>query len=73
MAATGHTEVLAVTANPSGTRETASRWLIHTVCSSGVALKSLLLRSRSMVAGPYSPISEWPTSPPSVTAVTWWP
>ena len=36
MDATGHTSVCDVTTNPSGTRLTASRWLIHTVCSSGV-------------------------------------
>ena len=69
MAATGHTSVLAVTVKPSGTSDTASRWLIHTVCSMGVELKSLAPAVRVMVARPYSPTSEWPTLPPSVTAV----
>ena len=58
MEATGHTLVSLVTTKPSGTRLTASRWLIHTVCSSGVALKSAESASRVMVAGPYSPTSE---------------
>ena len=69
MAATGHTSVLAVMVKPSGTSDTASRWLIHTVCSIGVELKSLAPAVRVMVARPYSPTSEWPTLPPSVTAV----
>ena len=58
MLATGQTSVRDVTVKPSGTRLTASRWLIHTVWVSGVALNSALSRSRSMVAGPYSPTSE---------------
>ena len=73
MEATGHTSVLDVTTNPSGTRLTASRWLIHTVCSSGVPAKSAESPSRAMVAGPYSPTSECATSPPSVTAMIWCP
>ena len=73
--ATGHTSVLAVTTNPSGTRLTASRWLIHTVCSAGVSPYSALAPSSQRVsgAGPYSPFSVWPTSPPSVTAMICWP
>ena len=73
MAATGQTSVEAVTVKPSGTSQTESRWLIQTVCLSGVELKRAESWSRSMVAGPYSPISEWATLPPSVTAVIWWP
>ena len=73
MDATGHTGVEDVTVKPSGARLTASRWLIHTVCSMGVALNSALSWSRSMVAGPYSPISKCETSPPSVAAMIWWP
>ena len=69
--ATGHTSVAAVTAKPSGTRLTASRWLIHTVCSVGVppyskdgAVPSRPSR-RVSGAGPYSPFSVCPTSPPA--------
>ena len=58
MAATGHTSVEAVTVKPSGARVTLSRWLIHTVCSMGVALKSAEPPSRVSLAGPYSPTSE---------------
>ena len=37
MAATGQPSVEAVTTKSSGTLLTASRWLIHTVCSAGVS------------------------------------
>ena len=73
--ATGHTSVEAVTANPAGTSDTASRWLIHTVCSTGVSPYSEDAPSSRRVKGaaPYSPFSVWPTVPPSVTAIICWP
>ena len=67
MEATGQTSVVDVTVKPSGTRATASRWLIHTVWVSGVPSRIRLVPWRVMVAGPYSPFSVWPTSPPSLT------
>ena len=69
MDATGHTSVRDVTEKPSGTRLTASRWLIHTVCSPGVPSNSADSPARVMTAGPYSPFSVCPTSPPSATAM----
>ena len=72
MAATGQTSVEAVTIKPSGTDETASRWLIHTVCLSGVRSKILLREPASLSdrrAGPYSPFSVCPTTPPNVAAM----
>ena len=69
--ATGHVAVEAVTAKPAGTSATASRWLIHTVCSTGVSPYSADAPSSRRVkeAAPYSPASVWPTVPPSVTAM----
>ena len=69
--ATGHTSVEAVTTKPSGTSATASRWLIHTVCSTGVSPYSREAPSsqRRNAAAPYSPTSVCPTVPPSVTAM----
>ncbi len=74
MTATGQASVLAVTMKPSGARLTESRWLIHTVWTSlGVPSSKGELPRRMSWAGPYSPTSEWPTSPPSFTAMIWWP
>ena len=75
MDATGHTSVFAVTAKPSGARLTASRWLIHTVCSAGVSPYSADVPPSVRVSGvgPYPPFSVCPTSPPSVTAMICWP
>ena len=69
MEATGHTSVAAVMTKPLGTRFTASRWLIDTVCSAGVLPYRALSPWRTITAGPYSPFSVWPTEPPSVTAI----
>ncbi len=69
--ATGHVSVEAVTAKPAGTASTASRWLIHTVCSAGVSpyRSDVPLSRRVSAAAPYSPASVWPTVPPNVTAM----
>ena len=61
--------VLDVMVNPSGTLATASRWLIHTVCSSGVPSSRRDGAPRVIVAGPYSPASVCPTTPPRSTAM----
>ena len=61
--------VLDVMVNPSGTLATASRWLIHTVCSSGVPSSRRDGATRVIVAGPYSPASVCPTTPPRSTAM----
>ena len=71
--ATGHALVLEVMENPWGTFATESRWLIHTVCSSGVPSSKREGATRVMAAGPYSPISVCPTTPPSVLAMICWP
>ena len=55
--ATGHTSVRDEMENPSGTRVTASRWLIHTRCSPGVPSNSSDWPLREIIAGPYSPFS----------------
>ena len=73
MEATGQVSVVDVTAKPAGTSLTASRWLIQTVCSAGVSPKMRDAPARVMWAGPYSPLSVWPTAPPSFTAMICWP
>ena len=73
MEATGHTSVVEVTVKPSGTQFTASRWLIHTLCSPGVSARRRDSPTRCSGAWPYSPTSVWPTEPPSLTAMICWP
>ena len=70
MDATGQMSVCEVMTKPSGTSVTASRWLIHTVCSCGVSASSRESEpARVILAGPYSPLSVCPTAPPSATAM----
>jgi len=68
MAATGEEAVWAVTANPSGARDTASRWLIQH-CSAGRAWN---MPSRDLTAIgvlPYSPAPVRATSPPRARVI----
>ncbi len=77
MEATGHAAVRDVTTKPSGTSLTASRWLIHTVCSHGVPanssdspavasnpLTSPSSASRSSSARPHAPSSRCSSAAP---------
>ena len=56
---------------PSGGTVTASKWLIHTSCSSGVPTSSADSPSRVTLARPYSPRRPRPTVPPSCWAMSW--
>ena len=72
--ATGASFVLAVGVNPGGATVIASKWLIHTSCSSGRSAgnsdESAVRVSR---ARPYSPAMPRPTVPPSWVAISWAP
>ena len=73
IAAIGMTSVCAPTRNPSGSRTTASPWLIHTCSVACMSASSTPGRSTVSVVRPYS---RWPvaaTSPPSACAMSWCP
>ena len=60
----------AITRNPSGSRVTASPWLIHTVSLAGKSCSSFEPPSTVNVVPPYS---RWPvaaTSPPNAWAIS---
>jgi hypothetical protein len=64
--ATGASGVLAVARKPGGGSVIASKWLIHTSCSSGMsACSSDESAVRVRCARPYSPRMPRPTVPPS--------
>ena len=72
MAATGLDAVEAVTANPSGARATASRWLIQH-CSAG-SWANIPSRDRTSIGVlPYSPAPVRATSPPRASVIAWRP
>jgi hypothetical protein len=74
-AATGAPAEVAVATNPSGTRVMPSKWLIHTVCSSGCSASNppagLPVTRRTV--RPYSPFPPRETSPPNCWAMSWAP